>query len=186
METVSIRKTVLLVQIWFMLNASPHIAHCQFPAFSKLQLSLRTIGPESAAFDRKGGGPYTGIADGRVLKYQGPKVGFTDFVITSPNRTKERCDGKNGPELQQICGRPFGLGFYNKTGDLYITNAYYGLVKVRPSGRIAQRITSFKGRRFAFLDALDIDQKLGFIYFVDSGAIFQTGLVALKHIFCPI
>ncbi|XP_049386690.1 protein STRICTOSIDINE SYNTHASE-LIKE 10-like [Solanum stenotomum] len=98
-----------------MLNVSPSMAGCRFPAFSKLQLPLRTIGPEAAAFDRKGGGPYTGIADGRIVKYQGPKVGFTDFAVTSPNRTKAKCDGKNGPELQQICGRPFGLGFYYKT-----------------------------------------------------------------------
>ncbi|KAJ8553762.1 hypothetical protein K7X08_024440 [Anisodus acutangulus] len=157
-----------------MLNVYPNVAYCQFPVFSKLQLPLRTIGPESAAFDKKGGGPYTGVADGRVVKYQGPKVGFTDFAITSPNRTKERCDGKN--DLQQICGRPFGLGFYYKTGDLYITDGYYGLVVVRPSGGLAtQCVTSFEGRHFAFLDALDIDQKIGVVYFVDSGAIFQTG-----------
>uniref|UniRef100_M1CAD8 Uncharacterized protein n=1 Tax=Solanum tuberosum TaxID=4113 RepID=M1CAD8_SOLTU len=118
METVSIRKTVLFVQIWVMLNVSPSVALCRFPAFSKLQLPLQTIGPEASAFDRKGGGPYTGIADGRIVKYQGPRVGFTDFAVTSPNRTKARCDGKNGPELQQICGRPFGLEFYYRTGDL--------------------------------------------------------------------
>ncbi|XP_060206521.1 protein STRICTOSIDINE SYNTHASE-LIKE 11-like [Lycium barbarum] len=175
MKIISITKIIFLLQIWILLNVSPSVAH-QFPAFNKLQLPLRTIGPESVAFDRKGGGPYTGVADGRVVKYQGPKVGFTDFAITSPNRTKERCDGKNGPELQQICGRPFGLGFYYKTGDLYITDAYYGLVVVRPSGGlVTHRVTSFEGRHFAFLDALDIDQKVGVVYFVDSGAVFQTG-----------
>ncbi|XP_006345201.1 protein STRICTOSIDINE SYNTHASE-LIKE 11-like [Solanum tuberosum] len=175
METVSIRKTVLFVQIWVMLNVSPSVALCRFPAFSKLQLPLQTIGPEASAFDRKGGGPYTGIADGRIVKYQGPRVGFTDFAVTSPNRTKAKCDGKNGPELQQICGRPFGLGFYYKTGDLYITDAFYGLVVVGPSGGLVTRVPSFQGRNFAFLDALDIDQRTGVVYFVDSGAIFLTG-----------
>ncbi|MCD7468662.1 hypothetical protein HAX54_007054 [Datura stramonium] len=193
---------------------------------SKLQFPLQTVGPESVAFDRKGVGPYTGVADGRIVTYHGPNSNRTRIVesgdtsgrlfkydigtkqITSllsgfsgPVRvalsrdssylliqcfgkrsrkklsvaTKERCDGKNGQELQQICGRPFGLGFYYKTGDLYITDAYYGLVVVRRGGLVTQRVTSFDGRRFAFLDALDIDQKNGVVYFADSGAIFKTG-----------
>ena len=101
-------------------------------------------------------------------------------------RTKAKCDGKNGPELQQICGRPFGLGFYYRTGDLYITDAFYGLVVVGPSGGLVTRVPGFQGRNFAFLDALDIDQSKGVVYFLDSGAIFLTGLVAQKCILCPI
>ncbi|PHT47751.1 hypothetical protein CQW23_11959 [Capsicum baccatum] len=92
METVSIRKTVLLVQIWFMLNASPHIAHCQFPAFSKLQLSLRTIGPESAAFDRKGGGPYTDNIKRTVLG---------DFWVAIAN-TKQHATFSIGQRINQL------------------------------------------------------------------------------------
>ncbi|KAJ8553761.1 hypothetical protein K7X08_024439 [Anisodus acutangulus] len=172
MEKVSFRKTILLVQIWIMLNVYPNVAYCQFPVFSKLKLPLRTVGPESVAFDRKGGGPYTGVADGRVVKYQGPKVGFTDFAITSPNRTKERCDGDLNS--QQICGYPLGLEFYNKTGDLYIADPYFGLSVVGPSGGIAtQLVTGFEGT--SDFGALDIDQKIGVIYFVNAGAIFRTG-----------
>ncbi|MCD7468663.1 hypothetical protein HAX54_007055 [Datura stramonium] len=168
----------LILQIWILLNVSPYLIHC---AFSPLRLPLRTFGPDSAAFDTTGGGPYTGVGDGRVVKYQGPNIGFTQFAITSPNRTKERCDGTNDPISQQICGRPYGLGFYNKTGDLYITDAYYGLVVVKPSGGLVTPVvTSFEGKPFAFLDSLDIDQERGIIYFVDSGAIFRTRFVALK------
>lgn len=57
-----------------------------FTLFNKLQLPSSITGPESLAFDLKGEGPYTGVSDGRVLKYQGPAVGFTDFAVTSPNR----------------------------------------------------------------------------------------------------
>ncbi|KAH0762670.1 hypothetical protein KY290_018743 [Solanum tuberosum] len=149
METFSIRKTVLFVQIWIMLNVSPSMAWCRFPAFSKLQLPLRTIGPEASAFDRKGGGPHTG-----------------------PRQ-----------DVMEKMGQNFGLGFYYRTGDLYITDAFYGLVVVGPSGGLITRVTSFQGRHFAFLDALDIDQNNRVVYFVDSGAIFLTGLVAQKLIF---
>ncbi|XP_049367457.1 protein STRICTOSIDINE SYNTHASE-LIKE 10-like [Solanum verrucosum] len=173
MEIVSITKTTLLIfQILIFLNVSPYLVHC---ALSRLQLPSRTFGPDSSAFDTKGGGPYTGVGDGRVMKYQGPNVGFTEFAITSPNRTKERCEGTNDPISQPTCGRPYGLGFYRKTGDLYITDAYYGLLVVKPSGGLATPlVTSFEGTPFAYLDSLDIDQERGIIYFVDSGAIFRT------------
>ncbi|KAH0687156.1 hypothetical protein KY284_017709 [Solanum tuberosum] len=182
MAIILITKAMFLIlQILIFLNVSPYLVHC---AFSQLQLPLQTFGPDSFAFDTKGGGPYTGVGDGRVMKYQGPNVGFTEFAITSPNRTKKRCDGTNDPISQPVCGRPYGLGFYDKTGDLYITDAYYGLVMAKPSGGLVTRVaTSFEGTLFAFLDSLDIDQEMGIIYFVDSGAIFRTGnrlLIALS------
>ncbi|KAH0687152.1 hypothetical protein KY284_017705 [Solanum tuberosum] len=64
----------------------PPVLLSQFPAFRKLQLPSRIVGPESVAFDKKGDGPYTGVADGKIVKYEGSKIGFTDFAITSPNR----------------------------------------------------------------------------------------------------
>ncbi|KAM3246739.1 hypothetical protein P3L10_008506 [Capsicum annuum] len=124
--------------------------------------------PESAAFDPKGGGPYACVGDGRVVKYEGPNVAFTEFATTSPNRSKERCDGTNDPLSQEICGRPYGLGFYD---------AYYGLVMAKPKGGLVTPVvTSFEGKPFAFLDSLDIDQEEGIIYFVDSGPVFKIGL----------
>ncbi|XP_059305981.1 protein STRICTOSIDINE SYNTHASE-LIKE 11-like isoform X2 [Lycium ferocissimum] len=173
MKMVSITKTIFLLQIWILVNVSPYqLVHCKF---SRLELPFRTFGPDSTAFDAKGDGPYTGVGDGRVLKYQGPNIGFTEFAITSPNRIKARCDGTNDPISQRMCGRPYGLGFYFKTGDLYITDAYYGLLVVRPSGgQATQLVTGFDGKPFGFLDSLDIDQEKGIVYFIDSGAIFKT------------
>ncbi|CAN4088299.1 unnamed protein product [Withania somnifera] len=173
----------LILQIWILLiNVfSPYLVHC---AFSSLPLPIRTFGPDSTAFDIKGDGPYTGVGDGRIVKYQGPNIGFTEFATTSPDRIKERCDGTNDPISQRICGRPYGLGFYYKTGDLYISDAYYGLVVVRPSGGLATPVvTNFEGKPFAFLNSLDIDRERGMVYFVDSGAIFRTSnrlLIALS------
>ncbi|XP_049367298.1 protein STRICTOSIDINE SYNTHASE-LIKE 10-like [Solanum verrucosum] len=58
----------------------------------------------------------------------------------------------------------------------YEVDAYYGILVVGPTGGLAtQLVTSFEGTRFGFLDALNIDQKTGVIYFVDAGAIFRIG-----------
>lgn len=41
-------------------------------------------GPESVAFDPLGRGPYTGVADGRVVLWNGQS--WVDFAYTSANR----------------------------------------------------------------------------------------------------
>lgn len=46
----------------------------------------RVVGPESIAFDCRGKGPYVGVSDGTILKWQGPRLGWTEFAFTSPNR----------------------------------------------------------------------------------------------------
>jgi len=44
------------------------------------------VGPESLVFDSHGEGPYTGVADGRILKWEGKERGWTEFAVTSSNR----------------------------------------------------------------------------------------------------
>ncbi|KAK3222703.1 hypothetical protein Dsin_009728 [Dipteronia sinensis] len=44
------------------------------------------LGPESIAFDCHGKGPYVGVSDGRILKWQGHPLGWIEFAITSSNR----------------------------------------------------------------------------------------------------
>lgn len=51
---------------------------------SEIKFLNQIQGPESMAFDPLGRGPYTGIADGRVVFWDGLK--WTDFAYTSPNR----------------------------------------------------------------------------------------------------
>lgn len=43
-------------------------------------------GPESLAFDPNGGGPYTGVADGRILRWDGDGRGWVEFAVTTPHR----------------------------------------------------------------------------------------------------
>lgn len=55
-------------------------------SFTKLPLPSTAQSPESVAFDLLGGGPYTGVSDGRILKYIRLTKSFVDFAYTSPNR----------------------------------------------------------------------------------------------------
>ena len=53
---------------------------------SKLLHVTGAVGPESLVFDSNGDGPYTGVADGRILKWEGEERGWTQFAFTSSNR----------------------------------------------------------------------------------------------------
>jgi hypothetical protein len=46
----------------------------------RIPLPSGVTGAESLAFDAEGGGPYTGVSDGRVLKWGGTAVGWTTFA----------------------------------------------------------------------------------------------------------
>ena len=50
------------------------------------KLYLPVPGPESYAFDSAGRGPYASLADGRVLRYLGPAVGFVEYGYTKADR----------------------------------------------------------------------------------------------------
>jgi hypothetical protein len=51
------------------------------------QLALpAVVGPESIAFDCNGKGPYVSVSDGRILKWQGAKLGWIEFSVSSPQR----------------------------------------------------------------------------------------------------
>ncbi|XP_058196211.1 protein STRICTOSIDINE SYNTHASE-LIKE 3-like [Rhododendron vialii] len=141
---------------------------------SEIKFLNQVQGPESMAFDPMGRGPYTGVADGRVLFWNGE--GWTDFAYTSPNRS-ELCDPKPSPlsylRNEHICGRPLGLRFDKKTGDLYIADAYFGLLKVGPEGGLATSLaTEAEGVPLRFTNDLDLDDE-GNIYFTDSSTKYQ-------------
>ncbi|WCJ19153.1 strictosidine synthase-like 3 [Euphorbia peplus] len=141
---------------------------------SEVKLLDQIQGPESIAFDPLGRGPYTGIADGRVVFWDGHQ--WTDFAFTSPNRS-EICNPKPSPmdylKNEHICGRPLGLRFDKKNGDLYIADAYLGLMKVGPEGGLATSLTTeAEGIPLGFTNDLDIDEE-GNIYFTDSSTQYQ-------------
>ncbi|AES81258.2 putative strictosidine synthase transcription factor WD40-like family [Medicago truncatula] len=130
------------------------------------------VGPESLVFDSNGDGPYTGVADGRILKWEGEERGWTEFAVTSSNRSD--CVRPFAPELEHVCGRPLGLKFDKKNGDLYMADAYLGLNVVGPAGGLATQVaTEAEGLPFHFTNDLDISEDEDVIYFTDSSSVYQ-------------
>ena len=74
---------------------------------------------------------------------------------------------------EHICGRPLGLRFHKRTGDLYIADAYLGLLKVGPEGGLATPlVTEVEGAPLMFTNDLDVDDE-GVVYFTDSSSVYQ-------------
>lgn len=132
------------------------------------------LGPESLAFHPvTGDGPYTGVSDGRIIKWNPTLRRWTDFAVTSPHR--DDCQGSyDHEEKEHICGRPLGLRFNERTEDLYIADAYMGLLVVGPNGGLATKIsTQSDNAPFYFANGLDIDQGTGVVYFTESSLNYQ-------------
>ncbi|TKV96132.1 hypothetical protein SEVIR_9G409500v4 [Setaria viridis] len=141
-----------------------------------LPLPNGVTGAESLAFDRRGQGPYAGVSDGRVLKWGGSALGWTTFAYSPNYRKIPLCTASVVPseETERICGRPLGLQFFAKTGDLYIADAYHGLMKVGPDGGEAEVLATQAddGVTFHFVNGLDVDQATGDVYFTDSSTTY--------------
>ncbi|KAL8489363.1 hypothetical protein ACS0TY_024833 [Phlomoides rotata] len=137
-----------------------------------MPISGGAVGPESFAFDGGGGGPYTGVSDGRIVRWRANESRWVDFAVTSPER--DGCEGSHDhSQTEPICGRPLGLGFNEKTGDLYIADAYLGLQVVGPNGGLSSPLsTEVNGVAFGFTNSLDIDPDSGTVYFTDSSTRF--------------
>ncbi|MCO5584141.1 hypothetical protein L7F22_038064 [Adiantum nelumboides] len=68
-----------------------------------------------------------------------------------------------------ICGRPLGLRFNKEDGDLYVADAYWGLLKVgQQGGQATQSVSEVEG----FTNDLDITSD-GLVYFTDSSSKYQ-------------
>ncbi|CAL5008628.1 unnamed protein product [Urochloa decumbens] len=133
------------------------------------------IGPESVAFNKRGAGPYVSISDGRILKYGGEGAGWTTFSY-SLSYAKNDCGAPS--EIPQSaressCGRPLGLRFHNNSGNLYIADAYMGLMRVGPKGGEATVLaTEAGGVPLGFTNGVDVDQITGDVYFTDSSTTY--------------
>lgn len=131
------------------------------------------MGPESLAFDADGGGPYTGVSDGRILKWEAEKLMWIDFAA-SHGHLSNKCRGSQDPQMEHVCGRPLGLKFNTETRELYVADAYLGLLKVGTNDTLATPIaTQPQGLPFLFANGLDIMQHNGGIYFTYSSTRFQ-------------
>lgn len=89
-------------------------------------------------------------------------------------RSKGLCDGTTDPDLSPSYGRPLGLSFNYKTGDLYIADPYYGLSVVGRNGGLATQLAmTAEGTPFHFLNDVDVDPHSEDVYFTDASAIYE-------------
>lgn len=56
-----------------------------FPDFHLIP-TTGALGPESFAFDFYGDGPFTGLSDGRIVKWIANESRWMDFAVTTPTR----------------------------------------------------------------------------------------------------
>ncbi|XP_078435843.1 protein STRICTOSIDINE SYNTHASE-LIKE 10-like [Wolffia australiana] len=132
------------------------------------------IGPESLAFDADGRGPFTGVSDGRILQWDGPEKRWRQFAVSAPNVERGACGGSKHKSTEHVCGRPLGLQFHHKSGDLYFADAYLGLLAVGGDGGATRVVaTAAEGLPFGFTNAIEIDQETGIVYFTDSSTHFS-------------
>ncbi|EDO43012.1 predicted protein, partial [Nematostella vectensis] len=128
----------------------------------------QVVGPESIAVDSSGI-IYTGLADGRIVKFVGDKV--VDVV-----RTGTHNDGCGRPELEHVCGRPLGMRFNRYGTKLIVVDAYFGLLEVDTKSSSISTLVPCQpgvdGEPIRFMNDLDIAQD-GTIYFTDSSTKWQ-------------
>ncbi|KAK4782049.1 hypothetical protein SAY86_016151 [Trapa natans] len=140
-----------------------------------LEFVDEVYGPESLEFDGLGRGPYTGLADGRIVRWMGESVGWETFAVVTSTWSEAMCakgvDSTTAKQwkVEKQCGRPLGLRFNHETGDLYIADAYYGLLVVGAEGGLASPLATHDvdGRPILFANDLDIHSN-GSIFFTDT------------------
>jgi sugar lactone lactonase YvrE len=163
---------VILVLLFMPAAMASTVASFDATQSQHLPLPRGTVrGPESVAFDGQGHGPYSGVSDGRVLKWNGDKLGWTTYTHAPGYDSKLCTASRLRPETatESRCGRPLGLRFHQKTGDLYIADAYKGLMRVGPGGGEATvLVNEVNGVPLRFTNGVDVDQITGQVYFTDS------------------
>lgn len=108
------------------------------------------LGPEDLAFDAQGF-LYTGVADGRIIRF-------------SPDGTGRKVFANTG-------GRPLGLAF-DAHGSLIVADAFKGLLAIAPDGAIQVLTGEVNGEHINFPDGLDIAAD-GTIFFSDASRKFS-------------
>lgn len=96
---------------------------------------------------------------------------------------REGCGGsQNHVPLEHICGRTLGLSFSGLNGELYIADAYMGLLVVGPNGGLASKVASeAQGTPFGFTNGVEIHPTNGAVYFTDSSSCFQRRYEPTAH-----
>ncbi|XP_065868530.1 protein STRICTOSIDINE SYNTHASE-LIKE 13-like [Euphorbia lathyris] len=150
-----------------------------------LEFVDEVFGPESLEFDSLGRGPYAGLADGRIVRWMGEGVGWETFAVVTTNWSEKSCArGVESTTAKQWkhenkCGRPLGLRFDKKSGNLYIADAYYGILVVGPQGGVATPLANHaNGHPILFANDLDIHNN-GSIFFTDTSQRYDR----MNHFF---
>ncbi|CAL4936604.1 unnamed protein product [Urochloa decumbens] len=130
-------------------------------------------GPESVAFDGDGpgAGPYSGVADVRILKWNGPAIDWSTYAYSLGYNAMSCTPFRTRPTevTESQCGRPLGLRFHENSGNLYVADAYKGLMRVGPGGGEATvLVTEADGVPLRFTNGVDVDQVTEEVYFTDS------------------
>ncbi|KAK8541698.1 hypothetical protein V6N13_137709 [Hibiscus sabdariffa] len=143
-------------------------------SFSRIQLPGNASGPEALAFELGTEHFFTGIVDGRILKYQGPTAGFIDFGFAAPNRSKSVCDGTSLADMNPTCGRPVGMALHHQTKRLYVCDAFFGFGVSGPEGGpVTILSTMADGEPYRFCNGVDVHQPTGNVYFTDASAVYD-------------
>uniref|UniRef100_A0A0E0F9E1 2-isopropylmalate synthase n=1 Tax=Oryza meridionalis TaxID=40149 RepID=A0A0E0F9E1_9ORYZ len=131
-------------------------------------------GPESIVFDDAGEGPYTSVSDGRILKWlPPPERRWVEHSCSVPELL-DSCRGSKDTKREQECGRPLGLKFNSKTGELYVADAYLGLRVVSPGENVSRPLVpKWTESPFSFSNGVEIDHETGVIYFTETSTRFQ-------------
>lgn len=110
-------------------------------------------GPESTAVDAAGR-VYTGVADGRILRFDPARGAFETVARTG--------------------GRPLGLAF-GPEGTLYVCDAEKGLLSLAPGSSEPRTLaTGHGGVPFRLADDVDVGAD-GTVYFSDASSRFGVG-----------
>ncbi|KAK8583943.1 hypothetical protein V6N13_109333 [Hibiscus sabdariffa] len=135
-----INSSLIMFLLSIFVSSFPFMSLCEI--FRTIQLPPTATGPESMAFELATRRFYVGVADGRILQYNG-LTGFVEYGFTGGNRSKALCDGITDPDLGRVCGRPFGLGLHYATNQLYVCDAYLGLMVLGSGtgGRLATPVS---------------------------------------------
>ena len=178
---------VIIVLLFMPAAMASTVASFDASRTQRMALPGGSRGAESVAFDGQGHGPYSGVSDGRVLKWNGDELGWSTYTY-SPSFNTEACrSSKLSPEInpETLCGRPLGLQFHHKTGNLYVADAYKGLMRVGPGGGEATvLVNEIGGMPLRFTNGVDVDQITGQVYFTDSSMNYdrsQHELVTNTH-----
>ncbi|CAL5008623.1 unnamed protein product [Urochloa decumbens] len=116
-----------------------------------------------------------------------PSAAVAKAIDATNTQHMDLPDGPVGPESvafdksgagpysarESSCGRPLGLRFHNNSGNLYIADAYMGLMRVGPKGgEVTVLATEAGGVSLRFTNGVDVDQITDDVYFTDSSTTY--------------